>query len=336
MTTPVKKASPFARNHLIRDGINQAIYDTMKIDPAVFLCGEGAWVKAKYDAPQILEEFPDRIVTLPIAEDSSVNFAVGMALLGIKPVVNLITADFTFRAADGIINTAAKLNFALPEGEPPRTIVIQAEFLLGGPTTGARPEMLFARIPGLNVVIPSTPNDAYGLMHTALTSPGVTIFLEDRMILDSLTAPEDMAGVGIMAIPFGEASIRRCPGGATLTIVTYGLMRQNVESALDERKIDNVELIDLRTLYPIDWATLFDSAQRTGKLLIIEPDVLYGGIGAEIAATAVDWGLYKISRLGAPRETIPASPAGHARMLPSPEEILAAIRRMEGYGPGLV
>ena len=165
-------------------------------------------------------------------------------------------------------------------------------------------------------------------MRTALASPGVTVFFEDRMIQDSLTEPEDIDGVGIMAVPFGQASMRMRPPRPTLTIATYGLMRQVVETVLVQENIRTVDLIDLKTLYPIDWATLFDSAQRTGKLLIIEPDVLYGGIGAEIAATAVDWGLSKISRLGAPREVIPASPAGHARMLPSREQILEAIRRM--------
>mgnify|MGYP001600766282 FL=1 len=328
--------NPFSRNHLIRDAIGRALYDAMKLDPSIYLFGEGAEIKMHYDAPQIERDFPDRVVTLPISEDANTNFAVGASLLGIKPVVDVITSDFMYRTFDAIANTAAKLNFVQAEGEPPKTIVIRSEFLIGGPTTGQRPEALFVHIPGLNVVIPSTPNDAYGLMRTALTSPGVTIFLEDRMILDSDTQPEDMDGVGIMAVPFGQASMRMRPPRATLTIVTYGLMRQVVELALNQERVNTVELIDLKTLYPIDWATLFDSTERTGKLLIVEPDVLYGGIGAEIAATAVDWGVSKISRLGAPRETIPASRDGHALMLPSGEKILAVIRRMEGYGPGLL
>ena len=178
------KAQAFYRNHLLRDGINQAIYDAMQIDPSIYLFGEGAWVKARYDAPQILAEFRERIMTMPIAEDGSVNFAVGASLLGVKPVVDIITADFLYRCFDSIANTAAKLNFVQAEGEPPKTMVIRAEFLTGGPTTGQRPEALFAHIPGLNVVVPSTPRDAYGLMRTALQTPGVAIFFEDRMIAD--------------------------------------------------------------------------------------------------------------------------------------------------------
>ena len=137
MTTP--KVSPFQRNRFIRDGISRAIYETMRKDPSVFLFGEGAWVKMKYDAPQILEEFSDRIVTLPISEDANSNFAVGASLLGIKPIVDVITSDFLYRTFDAIANTAAKLNFVAPQGETPKTIVIRSEFLLGGPTTGQRP-----------------------------------------------------------------------------------------------------------------------------------------------------------------------------------------------------
>ena len=177
-----KKANPFARNHKIRDAISKAIYDGMAQDKSIHLFGEGAWVKQYYDAPKTWKEMPERIVTLPIGEDGNVNFAVGASLLGVTPVVDCIAADFLYRAMDSICNTAAKLNFVRPE-QPPRTIVIRAEFLTGGPTTGQRPEALFTHIPGLDVVIPSTPRDAYGLMRRALDSPGVVLFLEDREII---------------------------------------------------------------------------------------------------------------------------------------------------------
>ena len=318
--------NPFVRQHLIRDAIGRALYDAMKLDPSIYLFGEGAMIKQHYDAPQIERDFPDRVVTLPISEDANTNFAVGASLLGVKPVVDVITSDFLYRSFDSIANTAAKLNFVLPDGEPPRTIVIRSEFLLGGPTTGQRPEALFVHIPGLNIAIPSTPRDAYGLMWTALNMPEVTLFFEDRMIKDSETRPEDMDGVGKMAIPFGQASMRMRPPRPTLTIVTYGLMRQVVELVLEQEKIRTVDLIDLKTLYPIDWATLFDSTERTGNVLVVEPDVAYAGVGAEIAARITEEFLCRVVRLGAPRETIPASREGQARMLPSREQILEAIR----------
>lgn len=323
------KASPFQRQHLVRDAIGRALYDGMKLDPSIYLFGEGSHMKVHYDHPEIERDFPERVVTLPISEDANTNFAVGASLLGVKPVVDVITSDFLYRTFDSIANTAAKLNFVAPDAEPPRTIVIRSEFLIGGPTTGQRPEALFVHIPGLFVCVPSTPNDAYGLMRTALATPGVTMFFEDRMILDSETEPEDMDAVGIMAFPFGEASMRMRPPRPTLTIATYGLTRQIVEGVLTQERIRTVDLIDLKTLYPIDWATLFDSIGRTGKLLIVEPDIQYGGIGAEIAATVAEKGLGKVARLGAPRETIPASREGQAKMLPTREKILEAIR---GFG----
>ena len=329
-----QKKSPFNRNHLVRDAINQAIYETMKIDSAVYLMGEGAWVKAKYDAPQILEEFSDRLITLPIAEDASVNFAVGVSLLGITPIINLITADFAFRAMDSICNTAAKLNFVQADGEPPKTIVIQAEFLTAGPTTGQRVESHFVHVPGINVILPSTPHDAYGLMRTALTTPGVTVFLEDRMIEDSeFSDGESFKGE---PIPFGTSSWALRGQRSNVTIVTYGVMRQVVQRALAPYKFNHdyyadeypmlCDVIDLRCLYPIDWAFIKKMLERTGKLLIVEPDVTYGGVGAEIAATiAEEMPHVRVKRLGAPRATIPASKLLHERMLPTEGQIIKAI-----------
>lgn len=324
MTSPA-----FYRNHLLRDAISAALYDAMKEDPSIYLFGEGAWVKQHYDAPKILEEFPDRVLTLPISEDGNTNYAVGASLLGVKPVVDVITADFLYRTMDSICNTAAKLNFVAADGSEHRTIIIRAEFLSGGPTTGQRPEALFAHIPGLNIVVPSTPKDAYILMRDALVTPGVTIFFEDRMIQDSETKPEDMGQYPRPPLPLcARALVRTDVPGFKLTIVAYGLMRQLVESVLDEHDITDVDLLDLVTLYPLDIDTIIDNVSATEKLLIVEPDVCFGGIGAEIVAQMVEQlgTLFKVVRLGAPRETIPANREGQARMMPSREEILEAIR----------
>ena len=322
----VEKQPAFYRNHYIRDAIGRALYDAMKLDPVIHLFGEGSLIKQHYDAPQIEREFGDRVHTLPISEDGNIGFAVGASLIGVKPVYDIITADFAYRCFDSICNTCAKLNFVAPKGEPHKTIVIRAEFLTAGPTTGQRPEALFTHIPGLNVVIPSTPRDAYGLMLTALSTPGVTLFFEDRELKDAETRPSEM-DLQVDAIPFGSASVEWQYPGARLLIVTYGLMRQVVESVLDKQAIQGVDLLDLRTLYPIDWKGLTDFAERTHKVLIVEPDVTYGGIGAEIAATLAERGV-RVKRLGAPRETIPASRYLHERMLPTEDAILKAIEAM--------
>ena len=317
------KRDPWSRNHLLRDAIGQAIYDRMASDPSVHLFGEGCHVKVHYDAPHVERDFSDRVHTLPISEDGNVNFAVGASLLGVKPVVDVITADFLYRAMDSICNTAAKMNFVRP-GQWPSTIVIRAEFLTGGPTTGQRPEALFTHIPGLNVVIPSTPRDAYGLMLTALDTPGATLFFEDREIRDGLIHEVDRRIE--CAIGLGYALERRHGNDhPDVTVVTYGLMRQVAERVIDPGL--NVDLIDLRSIYPIDWMTIKASARRSNKLLIIEPDVQYGGVGAEIAATiAEEMPEVRVKRLGGVRSTIPAAMHLHGGMMPSEEDIGNAIR----------
>lgn len=317
------------RNHLIRDAIHQALYDRMKADDSVVILGEGAVMKMHYDAPAIEREFPERIVTLPISEDGNTNFAVGMALLGVKPVVDVITSDFLFRTMDSICNTAAKINFVSGESDSKKTIVVRAEFLMAGPTTGQRLESLFTHVPGLDVVIPSTPLDARGLMTTALTKGGVTIFFEDRMIPDSTTKKADLAPTESVPIAFGRARVRHEDSG--VTIVSYASTLRQIETLVDSKKV-RCDLIDLRSIYPVDYETIFSSVRRTGRLLIVEPDVTYAGVGAEIAATVSEkcWEELEkpVRRLGTPRETIPASTALHKYFVPSDSQILSAVRAL--------
>jgi pyruvate dehydrogenase E1 component beta subunit len=274
----------------------------MASDPSVHLFGEGAEVKVHYDAPAIKRDFADRVHTMPISEDGNTNFAVGASLAGVKPIVDVISSDFLYRTLDSICNTAAKLNFMRPN-ESPRTIVIRAEFFTGGPTTGQRLESLFTHIPGLRVVIPSTPSDAYELMRNALETPGVTVYFEDREISDE--------GLEVQRINLGTRA----------TIVTYGVMRQRVDNT-----DHSCHVIDLKHIYPIDWDAIKYSVERTGKLLIIEPDIQYGGVGAEIAARiAEDMPNVRIKRLGAKRMTAPASGSLHKSILPTDEEVKNAI-----------
>lgn len=305
---------------MIRDGIYKAIQFKMRQDPRIHLIGEGAHMKIRFDAPEILAEFRERIVTLPIAEDSNSNLAVGMALAGLIPICDFITSDFSLRTFDAIANTAAKQSVV---GEP-RTMVFRGEFLTAGPTTGQRPEGLFARIQGLSVVVPSNPLDACGLMLTALKHKGVTVFFEDRMIEDATTqederTPEPERHI----IPFGKALLRQ--RGEGLTVVSYGLMTRRLDSLL---RAYNCDHLDLRTLWPIDMETVLNSVEKTGALLVVEPDVRFMGVGAEIIAQVAERGACPVMRLGGPRATIPAARELHARMMPTDEEILAAVRRM--------
>lgn len=302
------KEDVWKRNRLIRDGIYRAIYERMKEDPSIYIMGEGSSMKIHYDSPQIEKEFSDKVITLPISEDGNTNFAVGMALGGVTPIVDVITADFLYRTMDSICNTARVTNFV----QDPRTIIIRAEFLMAGPTTGSGPEALFTHIPGLNVVIPSNPLDAYILMHAALKKKEITLFFEDRMIEDSTTDSKyflENNRVMLYQIEdvFGKAFPKR-NSNAKLTIVSYGLTFRLLELLVKKEKL-NCELIDLRFIYPIDFNLIFESVKRTHNLLIVEPDVQYAGVGAEIAAQVSEkcFGALRtpVRRLGAPRATIP-------------------------------
>ena len=321
-----KRADPWFRNRGIRDGIHRALHARMRADPSVFCMGEGSHMKMRFDAPAILEEFPDRILTLPISEDGSNGFAVGLALAGIKPVVDVISSDFLYRCMDSICNTIAKHNHVRP-GRPPATFVIRAEFMTGGPSTGQRVESMFMHIPGLRVVIPSNPKDACGLMLTALTEPGATVFFEDRMIEDSSTDPADAPDD--VPIPFGSAKVRK--PGKKVTIVSYGLTTRLLDEILRDTPYEH---IDLRTLWPLDIDLLVSHVEETSKLLVVEADT--GGIGAEVVTQVVEKINQSrgynfapdVARLTAPRVTIPACRELHDRLLPSREQILEAARRL--------
>lgn len=169
------------RNHLIRDAIMRAIHEAMTARPEVYCLGEGAHMKMHYDCPAIERDFPERVITLPISEDGNNNFAVGMALAGLVPIVDVISSDFLFRCMDSLCNTMVKQQRVAQ----PRTFVVRSEFFGSGPTSGQRVENIFRQVPGLRVCIPQNPTDAYEQMRDAIARKAVTLFFEEREIPDS-------------------------------------------------------------------------------------------------------------------------------------------------------
>jgi pyruvate/2-oxoglutarate/acetoin dehydrogenase E1 component len=321
------------RNGFIRQGISTAIYETMKVDSMVYILGEGAHMKVHFDAPYIEKEFASRVVTWPIAEDSGVNFALGASLLGVKPIFDVITGDFLYRVMDSVCNTCATTTHIA--GEQANPIIIRGEFLLFAPSTGQRLEALFGHIPNLNVVIPSNQIDAYHLMLDALRRREVTVFLEDRMVVDAKMKLSDKLDYVPRRPPskIGEAHIRKT--GNELTVVSYALTLQRAEEVIEEHQEWDIELIDLLTVKPFDRQKVLDSALKTGKLLVVEPDIVTGGIGAEVvAATLESAGMLgkdvRVKRVGAPLRTIPASPSLHDMVIPNKVRIERAIREMIG------
>jgi pyruvate dehydrogenase E1 component beta subunit len=239
-----------------------------------------------------------------------------MALAGLTPVVNVISSDFLFRTMDAICNTAAKLASV---GEA-RTIVVQAEFMTGGPTSGQRVESMFVGVPGLSVCCPSNPRDAFGCMLGALEHRGVTLMFEDRMIEDATTDEVDVPFYDGTSFRVGRAA--QVQGGEEgVVVVSYGLALRLLEGWLDD---EPYELIDLRWLYPVDFAKIEQAVRRKGALLVVEPDSVYAGVGAEIVARIAEHcpGV-RVARLGAPRVTIPTAREHHDRLLPTREAVLA-------------
>jgi pyruvate/2-oxoglutarate/acetoin dehydrogenase E1 component len=315
------KKDPWFRNRLIRDGIYKAIHEDMRGRPEVYIMGEGSHMKVHFDAKDIEKEFGDRIITLPICEDANSNFAVGMTLAGLVPIVDVISSDFLYRTMDAICNTMAK---SAAVGRR-RTMIVRAEFMTGGPTSGQRIEALFTHIPGLRVAVPSNPQDAYGLMREALLHKGVTIFFEDRMIADTTTPPE--LAYGSFDDGFNGARVSSlCADNGEVVVVSYGITCRLAENAL---RGTNTTVIDLRTLYPLDMMTIYQRLNLSRRLLVVEPDVQFMGIGAEICAdVAENLPGCMIRRLGAPRATIPASRELHDEIMPSVEAITAAVEEM--------
>ncbi len=321
------------RNGMIRQGISTAIYETMKGDPMVYILGEGAHMKVHFDAPYIEKDFSNRVITWPIAEDSGINFALGASLLGVKPIFDVITGDFLFRVMDSVCNTCATTTYIA--GEQANPIIVRGEFLLFAPSTGQRLEAFFGHIPNLNVVIPSNQLDAYDLMLDALRRKEVTVFFEDRMVLDARMKLTDKLGnlPRRSPIKIGDAVVRK--KGTELTVVSYALTLQRTEEVLDEHPEWDVELIDLVTVKPFDKTKVLDSVLRTGKLLVVEPDITTGGIGAEVVAAMVELANehgkdLRAKRIGSPLRTIPASSSLHDKIIPNEARIERAIRKMIG------
>jgi pyruvate/2-oxoglutarate/acetoin dehydrogenase E1 component len=323
MTTGPLKKDPWFRNRLIRDGIYRAIHAKMKEDNRVILLGEGAHMKVHFDCPAIERDFPDRVLTMPISEDGNTNFAVGLALSGMVPIVDVISSDFLYRTMDSICNTVRTVNVV---HEKTFTIVIRAEFLTGGPTSGQRVESMFLGVPGLSVGVPSNPVDGEAMMREALAfDAAATLLFEDRMIEDATTSE--------VAVVWDPSGLRK--KGTDVTVVSYGLMQRRVEVLLKDDP--RAELIDLRWLSPLPMDAILRSVGKTGALLVVEPGVKTGGVGAEIVAQVAEWASrgrrsIPFSRLGGPRATIPAARELHDRMFPTDEEILSAVHELAEVG----
>lgn len=320
------------------EALRETMAAEMRRDPTIIITGEDVGPRGGvFRATEgLFAEFgPSRVIDSPLSELSIVGVGIGMALNGIRPVCEIQFADFIHPAFNQIVNEAAKMRYR-SNGQYCVPMVIRAPY--GGGISGAlyhsqSIEAFFCHVPGLYVVAPSTPYDTAGLLRTALRSPDPVLFLEHKKLYRSIKGevPE-----GDFFVPIGKADVKR--EGDDLTLISYGLMVHESLKAAEQLGRDDVsvEVIDLRTLSPLDKGTILASVKKTGKVLIVYEDNYTGGLGGEIAALIAEHAFEHldgpITRLAGP--DIPAMPFSHPMQdffLPSAEKIAAAARTLAAY-----
>lgn len=314
--------------------INDAISEEMRKDETVFMMGEdiGLYCGAFGVSKGMIQEFgEERIMDTPIAEQAYVGAAVGAAMTGLRPVVELMFSDFMCVCFDELVNEAAKLRFMFG-GKVKVPMVMRAA---AGAGTGAAAqhsqslEACLAHFPGLKVVIPSTPYDAKGLLKTAIRDDNPVMFLEQKKLYRTKgEVPEEE-----YSIPLGVADIKKA--GSDCTIVTYGRMVQvSLEAAaVLEKENIHAEVIDIRSLLPLDTGTIIESVKKTKHVLIVHEAVQFGGFGGEISGQIADSEAFyyldaPIKRIGAKSTPIPFNPTLEADTFPTVDKVVNAVREL--------
>jgi len=317
-----------------REAVREAMSEAMREDESVFLMGEdvGVYGGAFGVSRGMIEEFgEERVVDAPLSEAGFVGLCAGAALMGMRPIAEIQFSDFITHCMDQLVNQAAKTRYMFGgEGKVP--IVVRTP---GGAGTGAAAqhsqslEAWFVHVPGLKVVMPSTPYDAKGLLHAALDDPNPVIFYEHKLLYGKKgDVPE-----GPYRVPLGEARVSR--EGDDVTAVAAGLVHHFALEAADSLAEEGVELevVDLRTLSPMDHATVARSVEKTGKLIVVEEDAKTGGWGAEVISRIVENGSFYAldrapARVAAEDVPIPYNKNLEAYIRPSSEKVVDAVHAL--------
>ena len=313
--------------------LNDALREAMAADPRVFLMGEdighhGGIFRVTKD---LIDQFgPERVRDTPISESGFVGLGLGAAMTGMRPVVELLFMDFALVAADQIVNQAAKLRY-MSGGQVELPIVIRGQ-QGGGRGNGAQHSQSFeswlAQVPGLIVVAPATPRDAKGLLKAAINAGNPVMFIEHKLLYNTKgEVPEQDA-----AIPIGQADIKRA--GSDITIVSYSrqvLLALEAAEALAKSGVQ-AEVIDLRTIEPLDLDCIINSVRKTGRLLVVHESHSNCGLGAEIIARMYEQAPEALQgparRLGAKHVPIPVAEALENAVLPQAADIVRLAEEM--------
>jgi pyruvate dehydrogenase E1 component beta subunit len=317
----------------MREAISQALWEEMERDPSVFILGEevGVWGGTYAVTKGFYDHFGgERVRDTPIAEAAIVGAAIGSALTGLRPVAELMTINFAFSAMDHIVNEAAKLHYMFG-GQMLLPLVIRAVGGGGrqlGATHSQTPDAVFAHFPGLKVVAPGTPEDAKGMLKTAIRSNDPVLFIEHATLYQVRGEVPD----GDYTTPIGVSKIQR-PGN-DVTIVTYSKMLEISSKAADQLAKDGIqaEIIDLRSLRPLDMGPVIESFKKTNRAVVVEEGWLSYGVGAEIAARiyeeAFDYIDAPVRRVAQKEVPLPYNRTLEQMALPQVEDVVKAVKEV--------
>ena len=317
------------------EAIRQALFEEMERDPTVVTLGEdiGVFGGAFKVTDGLLARFgPDRVIDTPVSETAIVGAACGMSYLGLRPVAEMQFIDFIACCFNQVTNFVAKSHYRWGAPVPMVLRGPSGGGVHGGPFHSANPEMYFVHTPGLKVVYPATAYDAKGLLKSAIRDNNPVLFFEHKFLYRRV---KEEIPAGDYTVPIGKAIVRR--EGRDLTIVSYAAMlHTSLEAAeqLSSKGID-AEVIDLRTLLPLDRETLLASVKKTNKLLVVHEDTRTGGIAGEIAAIVcedafedLDGPITRVTGLDTP---VPFSPPLEERFLPNKEKVVVAASELAKY-----
>jgi 2-oxoisovalerate dehydrogenase E1 component beta subunit len=315
--------------------ISDGLRSEMRRDERVFVIGEdvGVYGGAFKVTQNFQEEFgPWRVIDAPLAETAIVGGATGAAMMGLRPVAEMQFSDFVSCAWDHLVTIAAKQRWRAGTPVPIVLRLPSGGGFSGGPFHSQNPESSFAHIPGLKCVCPATPEDAKGLLISAIEDPNPVLYFEHKHLYRRIKGevPEER-----YTTPIGKARIHR--EGTDISVITWGAMVYTAEEAAQRLEGDgvSVEILDLRSILPWDKAAVLESARKTSKVLVLHEDTRTGGFGGEIAATIAEEAFEELDgpvrRIAAPDTPVPFAPPLEKAFIPQVDDVVQGLRELAEY-----
>ncbi|MBI9048232.1 MAG: alpha-ketoacid dehydrogenase subunit beta [Anaerolineaceae bacterium] len=322
-----------AKKITMRQAITDALWEEMERDENVFMLGEeiGVWGGTYAVTKGFYDHFGEkRVRDTPIAESAIIGAAIGAALTGLRPIAEIMTVNFAFSAMDHIVNEAAKFHYMFG-GQMRLPMVIRTPGGGGrqlGATHSQTPDAIFAHFPGLKVVAPGTPADAKGLLRAAIRSDNPILFIEHATLYQTRgEVPE-----GDYIVPIGKSDIKR--EGKDVTLVTYSKMLETSMKAVDilEKEGIDVEVVDLRSLRPLDMGPVLDSVRKTNRAVIVEEGWMSFGVGAEVSARIYEEGFdymdAPVKRVAQKEVPLPYNQALEQMAIPQVDDVVRAVKEV--------